>query len=248
MEEQSVLVIIPTYDERESLPLIIRRVLDSNPAVDVLVVDDGSPDGTGALADEMSARDSRIHVLHRTAKDGLGAAYIAGFHWAIERGYDLIVEMDADGSHPPETLPAMLRAVAGDTSGRVGGSIGSRWVPGGRVVNWPLLRQIISRGGSLYARLMLGLPIRDITAGYRVYRRSVLEHIDLAAIDSKGYCFQIDMTRRILGLGYRLIEVPIEFRERELGESKMSRAIVVEAMGRVTAWGLQRALPSRFQR
>ena len=248
MNEPAILVIIPTYNERESLPLIVDRALAAAPGIHILIADDGSPDGTGDVADTIAVNDERVHVMHRTAKNGLGAAYIAGFEWALERGYDLIVEMDADGSHPPERLPAMVEAVAQDESGQVAGSIGSRWVRGGSVVNWPALRQFISRAGSFYARTMLRLPTRDVTAGYRVYRSSALRELDLATIDSKGYCFQIDMTRRIIARGHRLVEVPIEFRERELGESKMSGAIVAEAMGRVTVWGLQRIFGHRAVR
>lgn len=234
------LVIIPTYNERENIESIVARALSAVPDAHVLIVDDGSPDGTGALADRMSADDARIHVMHRTEKNGLGAAYLAGFAWGRERGYALLVEMDADGSHPPERLPALISAVRDDSSGRVGASIGSRWVTGGSVVNWPWTRQLISRGGSWYARTMLGLTVRDVTAGYRVYRSDVLESINVSDVESRGYCFQIDLTRRVAAAGYRLVEVPIEFREREAGESKMSGDIVVEAMLRVTQWGFGR--------
>lgn len=206
----------------------------------MLVVDDASPDGTGDLADRMSAADDRISVLHRTEKSGLGGAYLAGFAWASQHGFDLVVELDADGSHPPERLPALIDAVESDSSGTVGGSIGSRWVPGGSVVNWPWTRKLISRGGSWYARLMLGVPIRDVTAGYRVYRLSALRAIGVDDVDSRGYCFQIDLTRRMLAAGFTLVELPIEFRERELGESKMSTRIVAEAMAKVTVWGFSR--------
>lgn len=240
-----VLVIIPTYNERDNLGSVLQRALSASPSADVLVVDDSSPDGTGALAEELSSADRRIHVLHRAEKDGLGAAYLAGFSWARSRGYDLLVEMDADGSHPPERLPALISAVAEDSSGRVGGAIGSRWVRGGSVVNWPMSRQIISRGGSWYARTMLGIPVRDVTAGYRVYRSDVLAEILQSDVASRGYCFQIDLTRRIYAEGYTLIEVPIEFREREAGESKMSGGIVAEAMIRVTQWGFARLLKRR---
>ncbi|WP_322409600.1 polyprenol monophosphomannose synthase [Microbacterium invictum] len=234
------LVIIPTYNESENIESIVSRVLAAAPSVRVLVVDDGSPDGTGRIADRLSSEDHRVHVLHRTEKNGLGAAYLAGFSYGISQGYSLLIELDADGSHPPERLPALISAVTTDTTGRVGGSIGSRWVRGGSVVNWPWTRQIISRGGSWYARTMLGLPIRDVTAGYRVYRSDVLEQILAESVESRGYCFQIDLTRRVIGAGYGLVEVPIEFREREAGESKMSGAIVKEAMVRVTQWGFER--------
>ena len=180
--------------------------------------------------------------MHRTEKNGLGAAYLAGFAYGMEHGYPLLVEMDADGSHPPERLPALISAVADDPAGRVGGSIGSRWVTGGSLVNWPRSRQLISRGGSWYARTMLGLRVRDVTAGYRVYRADVLRTILVNTVESRGYCFQIDLTRRVVAAGYDLVEVPIEFREREAGESKMSGGIVAEAMLRVTQWGFARVL------
>jgi len=241
----TTLVVIPTYNEVENLASIVQRVHASSPTVDVLVVDDGSPDGTGALADQMAADDLRVTVLHRTEKNGLGAAYLAGFALARQRGYTYVVELDADGSHPPETLPRMLDAMADADRSRVGGVIGSRWVTGGSVVNWPWLRQLISRGGSLYARIMLGVPVKDVTAGFRVYPMDVLDSLDLDNIESKGYCFQIDMTRRVAAQGLGFVEVPIVFRERERGESKMSGGIVVEAMGRVTAWGLQRVFTRR---
>ncbi|MDT0141094.1 polyprenol monophosphomannose synthase [Microbacterium sp. PRC9] len=233
------LVIIPTYDERENIESIVRRALGSA-QVDVLVVDDGSPDGTADIVDAMARADDRISLMRRAGKGGLGAAYTAGFAYAHERGYELVVEMDADGSHPPERLDAMIARFDHDASD-LGCVIGSRWVKGGSVVNWPAHRRLISRAGSLYARLMLGVPVRDVTAGYRVYPTAVLQRLDLGSIESKGYCFQIDMTRRVHGAGLRIVELPIEFRERELGQSKMSGAIVVEAMWRVTVWGFQRA-------
>jgi len=236
------LVVLPTYDEVENLPIILGRLFAAVPEIDVLVVDDGSPDGTGALAEEMALTDPRVHVQHRTGKLGLGSAYVAGFAWGLERGYDFVIEMDADGSHPPEALPTMIDTVRGDEPGTPSLAIGSRWVPGGSVVNWPLSRQVLSRGGNLYARLVLGLPLKDVTAGFRVYTRAALSAMDLSTIDSKGYCFQVDMTLRTLDGGGRVVEVPIEFREREHGESKMSQAIVVEAMARVTVWGAQRAV------
>lgn len=239
-DERLALVIIPTYNESENIASIVERVLKASPSVHVLVVDDGSPDGTGEIADRLSEADDRIQVMHRTEKNGLGAAYLAGFASGMAQGYKLLVEMDADGSHPPERLPALISAVVENSGGRVGGSIGSRWVRGGSVVNWPWTRQLISRGGSWYARTMLGLPIRDVTAGYRVYRSEVLEQILADSVESRGYCFQIDLTRRAVGAGYDLVEVPIEFREREAGESKMSGGIVAEAMLRVTQWGFAR--------
>jgi dolichol-phosphate mannosyltransferase len=181
----------------------------------------------------------------RTARGklGLGSAYVTGFRWGLERGYDLLIEMDADGSHPVDRLPALIDAVASaDPADDVMLAIGSRWVQGGSVVDWPKHRELLSRGGNTYARLMLGLDVHDITAGYRVYRADAVRRMDLDGVDSKGYCFQVDMTLRVHDLGGRIVEVPIEFRDRVLGVSKMSQAIVVEAMGRVTQWGIQRRL------
>ncbi len=229
-----VLTIIPTYNEIESLPITLGRLRESNPEVDVLVVDDGSPDGTGAWADERSAADAKVHVLHRAEKNGLGGAYLAGFAWGLERGFDVLVEMDADGSHQPEQLPRLLDAVHGADL-----VIGSRRVPGGKMVNWPAHRKLISMCGSLYPRIMLGLDLTDITAGYRAYRAQVLREMDLGAVQSKGYGFQVDMTFRTARLGKRIVEVPITFVEREFGESKMSGNIITEAVTNVTKWGLQ---------
>lgn len=228
-----VVTIIPTYNEIESLPLTLGRLRAAVPSSDVLIVDDNSPDGTGDLADRAAAGDDQVHVLHRTGKEGLGAAYIAGFRWAMERKYDLLVEMDADGSHRPEQLQSLLDVV--DEADLV---IGSRWVKGGSVENWPLRRTLLSRAGSFYSKIMLGLPVRDITAGFRVFRRTTLEALDLSAVESVGYGFQVDMTFRVARLGLRIVEVPITFVERELGASKMSGNIVVEAILNVTRWGL----------
>jgi dolichol-phosphate mannosyltransferase len=233
------LVIIPTYNEAGNLGWIVDRLLAALPAAHILVVDDGSTDGTGGIADRRAADDPRIHVMHREGKLGLGSAYIAGFRWGIERGFMTLVEMDADGSHPPESLPAMLALHHG---GRADLVIGSRWVPGGSVVNWPRRRQLLSRAGNAYARFVLRLAVKDVTAGFRVYSASDIAAMDLDGVDSKGYCFQVDMTLRVLDAGGRVAEHPIEFRERERGESKMSRAIVLEAMARVTLWGVQRVL------
>jgi dolichol-phosphate mannosyltransferase len=228
-----VVTIIPTYNEVESLPLTVGRLREAVPDSDVLVVDDNSPDGTGGLADRLAAADSGIHVLHRAGKDGLGAAYIDGFRWALRRDYDVLVEMDADGSHQPEQLPALLaRTRDADLV------IGSRWVPGGSVINWPLHRKLLSRAGSAYSRLMLGVPVRDITAGYRAFRRETLEKLDLAAVESVGYGFQVDMAFRVAQHGMTIAEVPVTFVERELGASKMSGNIVFEAIANVTVWGL----------
>ncbi len=229
-----VLVIIPTYQERENLPLIVARVRASVPEADILVADDGSPDGTGEVADQIALDDEHVHVLHRASKQGLGAAYIAGFRWGLERGYGALVEMDADGSHQPEQLPTLLAALqTADVA------LGSRWVRGGTVRNWPKSREALSRSANTYARVLLGIPIRDATGGYRAYRARVLRSFELDAVRSQGYCFQIELTLRALRSGFRVVEVPIEFVERQHGASKMSRAIVVEALWRVTVWGVQ---------
>jgi dolichol-phosphate mannosyltransferase len=230
--EGRVLVIIPTYDERENIEPILDRVVTANPSAHVLVVDDASPDGTGKLADAIAERDERVHVMHRPGKAGLGAAYIAGFDWGLDNGFDVLVEMDADGSHAPEQLPRLLGAL-----GHADVVLGSRWIPGGSVVNWPRRRKALSLGGNLYARVALGIELRDATGGYRAYRRAVLEDIDYAGVASQGYCFQVDLARRALDAGYRVVEVPITFVERERGESKMSGDIVREAFWRVTKWG-----------
>ena len=227
-----VLVIVPTYQERENIEAVVRRVLDCVDTADVLVVDDDSPDGTGKIADELAAADSRVQVLHRAAKAGLGAAYIAGFDWGLARGYGVLVEMDADGSHPPEQLPRLLAALPDADL-----VLGSRYVPGGAVVNWPRSREFLSRGANIYSRVLLGIPLRDMTGGYRAYRRTVLESIDYRNVASQGYCFQVDLARRVVAAGYRVVEVPITFVERERGESKMSGEIVREAFWRVTRWG-----------
>ncbi len=228
----TVLVVIPTYNEATTLPVAISQLRTYVPDAHILVVDDGSPDGTGKIADELAAQDPSVHVLHRSRKQGLGAAYLAGFRWASGRGYDVLVEMDADGSHHSKYLPIMLDALS-----EADVVIGSRWVDGGAVDNWPKSRLMLSKGGNTYARIMLGVPVRDSTAGYRAYRRTSLEQIDLQAVQSQGYCFQIDLTRRAAKAGLRIVEVPITFVEREVGESKMSRAIGAEALWRVTLWG-----------
>jgi dolichol-phosphate mannosyltransferase len=233
-----VLVVIPTYNERDNLEPLLTRLHAAEPDVDALVVDDGSPDGTGELADKLAADDPRVRVLHRPAKAGLGAAYLAGFATALAGDYRLVVEMDADGSHAPEDLPALFAALdSGDGADMV---LGSRYVPGGRVVNWPAYRNWISRGGNLYSRLALGIGLRDITGGYRVFRREVLEALPLDAVESQGYCFQVDLAWRALQAGFRVVEVPITFTERERGASKMSNGIVAEAFWKVTQWGVAR--------
>jgi dolichol-phosphate mannosyltransferase len=226
-------VIIPTYNECDNLGDIVTRTRSAVPGADILIVDDNSPDGTGELADQLAVADGQVHVLHRGAKGGLGAAYLAGFGWALGRGYGVVVEMDADGSHDPAELPAMLAALASADL-----VIGSRWIAGGRVLNWPRARALLSRGGNAYARIMLRLGVKDATGGYRAYRASALRAIGLADVRSQGYCFQIDLTLRVVRAGLRVTEQPITFTERARGTSKMSRAIVAEALWRVTQWGL----------
>jgi dolichol-phosphate mannosyltransferase len=237
-----VLVVIPTYNEADNVGVIIDRVRRAVPAVDVLVADDNSPDGTGEIADRLAAADAAVHVLHRPGKQGLGAAYVAGFGWAREHGYEAVVEMDADGSHAPEQLPRLLDALR-----EADLVIGSRYVPGGTVVNWPKSRLVISRGGSLYTRLCLGVPYRDTTAGYRAYRMPVLDKIEIDSVTSQGYCFQIDMLWRTHKCGFRVVEVPITFADRERGTSKMSSKIVREALLRVGVWGTQARLQALRQ-
>jgi dolichol-phosphate mannosyltransferase len=229
---QRVLVIIPTYNEADNVPVILHRLFAAVPDAHALVVDDGSPDGTGEIADKLATEDGRIEVLHRTEKAGLGAAYVAGFRRGLAAGYDVLVEMDADGSHAPEQLPRLLAALA-----HADLVLGSRWVPGGQVQNWPKAREALSRGANLYARLALGVGLHDATGGYRAYRRTVLETIELDSIASHGYCFQIDLAWRAVQAGFRVTEVPITFADRERGESKMSGSIVREALFKVTEWG-----------
>ena len=229
------LVIIPTYNEIENLQPIVARVRAAVPAAHVLVVDDDSPDGTGALAEALAGADDAVRALHRAGKDGLGRAYLAGFAWGTARGYDFLVELDADGSHHPEALPEMLELAA-----RHDVVLGSRWVAGGRVENWPLRRRLLSRGGNLYARLALGISVRDATGGFRVYRASALGRLDLDEVESHGYCFQLDLLWRALQAGLHVVEVPITFTERVHGESKMGGDIVRESLLKVTAWGLRR--------
>ena len=231
---ERIVVIIPTYNEAENLPLIVQRVRTAVPTVDILIADDNSPDGTGDIADELAANDSAINVMHRQGKEGLGAAYLAGFAWAIDNGYDAVVEMDADVSHQPEQLPRLLKAL--EDADLV---LGSRWVPGGAVQNWPKSREFLSRGGSTYTRLARGIDVHDATGGYRAFRTSALKALNLEQVESAGYCFQIDLAWRALRAGLNIREVPITFVEREIGESKMSQSIVVEALWRVTVWGAE---------
>ncbi|MDX6250012.1 MAG: dolichol-phosphate mannosyltransferase [Kribbellaceae bacterium] len=228
-----ILVIIPTYDEAENVEPIVARVRASVPEAHVLIADDNSPDGTGELADKLAANDDHVHVLHRLGKEGLGAAYIAGFRWGLTNGYGVLVEHDADGSHQPEQLHRLLEALRDADL-----VLGSRYVKGGQVQNWPRTREILSRGGNIYTRLALGVPLQDATGGYRAFRRETLEGIGLDQVASAGYCFQVDLAWRAIKSGFRVVEVPITFVERERGQSKMSQAIVLEAMARVGRWGV----------
>jgi dolichol-phosphate mannosyltransferase len=239
-------IIMPTYNERQNLEAVAGRVRAALPEADLLIVDDNSPDGTGDIADKLAETDSHVQVIHRTGKAGLGKAYIAGFSWALEHSYDVIVEMDADGSHQPEHLPTLVGALA-----HADLAIGSRWVAGGKVVNWPKSREVLSRGANIYTRLMLSLGVRDATAGFRAYRASALRTISLDQVQSAGYCFQIDLTMRIAQAGLTIVEVPITFVEREHGASKMSNSIILEAFWRVAQWGTKkrvRQLRSRMAR
>lgn len=232
-----VLVIIPTYNEAQNIESIVSRARRSVPRAHVLIADDNSPDGTGKLADALAEADDQVHVLHRLGKEGLGAAYLAGFAWGLERGYDVLVEMDADGSHQPEQLPTLLSAL--ETADLVKGS---RWVTGGSVVNWPKHREFLSKGGSLWSRIWLGLPVKDATGGYNAFRADTLRGIGLDQVDSAGYLFQIDLLWRALKNGYTVAEVPIEFVEREFGDSKMNKGIVAEAIKQTTVWGINHRL------
>ena len=227
------LIVMPTYNERDNARGIAERLLAALPGTGLLFVDDNSPDGTGALLDELAVAEPRIHVMHRAGKLGLGTAYVEGFGWGLARGYDYLFEMDADGSHDPKYLAQML-ALAQDGADVV---VGSRYVPGGGTRNWGVGRKLISRGGSLYARLILGVDVRDVTAGFVCWRRAALEAIDLSSITSNGYSFQIEMKYRALQNNLRVVETPIVFIDRRVGQSKMSRAIVVEALLKV--WGMR---------
>ncbi len=227
------LVIIPTYNERENVGPITTAVLEAEPRCDVLIVDDNSPDGTGALADELALKQPRIKVLHREKKEGLGRAYLHAFRWGLERGYQYLVEMDADFSHDPKYLPQLLDAAQGGADV----AVGSRWVKGGGTVNWGPGRRLLSRGGSLYARTILGVGLRDLTAGFMCFNRRVLEAIDLDAVKSSGYGFQIELKYRALKAGFTVKEIPIIFEDRRVGQSKMSQKIVLEALGMV--WKLK---------
>ena len=232
-----VVMVVPTYNEADNLAWVVGRLRAAQPDLHVLVVDDNSPDGTGKIAEELAAEDDHVSVLHRTEKGGLGAAYKHGFRVALDEGFEVIGEMDADGSHQPEQLHLLLDALHDADL-----VIGSRWVPGGSVVNWPLRRELLSRGGNLYVRLLLGVAIRDATAGFRLFRRAALEAIDLETVESTGYVFQTDMVVRCLRSGLRVSEVPIEFVERVRGDSKMSGQVAVESLRRITRWGLRERL------
>jgi dolichol-phosphate mannosyltransferase len=230
-----ILVIVPTYNELENVRIITSGIRTNVPGADILIADDNSPDGTGEVADELAATDQQIKVLHRTNKAGLGAAYLDAFSWAKKNGYDVVVEMDADGSHRPVDLVKILEQL-----NNADVVLGSRWVAEGKVVNWPLQRKILSQGGNIYTRLMLGIPVKDATGGFRAYRMTALDQIDLSKVQSQGYCFQVDMAWRAVQAGLTVVEVPITFIEREIGESKMSGSIVKEALWRVTQWGFQK--------
>ncbi|HSN16199.1 MAG TPA: polyprenol monophosphomannose synthase [Anaeromyxobacteraceae bacterium] len=232
MTARKSLVCLPTYNEAENLRPMVAAILASVPQCHVLVVDDNSPDGTGRIADELAAADARVKVLHRAGKEGLGKAYLAAFAWALAGDYGLILEMDCDFSHDPRYLPAMLSAA--EEADLV---LGSRYVAGGGTVNWGLGRKIMSRGGSLYARTILGLPVRDLTGGFKCFRREVLEGIDLPSVECSGYAFQIELTYRALRKGFRVREVPIVFEDRRVGQSKMSRRILLEAVRKV--WSIR---------
>jgi dolichol-phosphate mannosyltransferase len=227
-----ILVVIPTYNEKENLERITQRVRAAVPEAHVLIADDNSPDGTGAIADKLADSDSHFRVMHRRSKEGLGAAYIASFEWALDNDYDVVVEMDADGSHRPEDLPRLLDRLR--TADLV---LGSRWVDGGEVINWPKSREFLSRGGNWYTRMAMRIPLKDATGGFRAFRADTLRALNLAAVESQGYVFQVDMATRVAKQGFVVAEVPITFEERELGTSKMSQKIVVEALWRVTVWG-----------
>lgn len=232
-----ILVIVPTYNEREALPLIVKRIRAAVPEADILVADDNSPDGTGTIADSLADTDEHVQVMHRHGKEGLGAAYIAGFTWGLQNNYDVLVEMDADGSHQPEQLPRLLDALRDADL-----VLGSRWIAGGGTQNWSKARELLSRGGNVYTRAMLGVPIHDATGGYRAFRADTLRRLDLHTVASQGYCFQVDLAWRTVQRGMVVKEVPITFVERSVGDSKMSKAIVAEALLRVTQWGAQERL------
>jgi dolichol-phosphate mannosyltransferase len=233
------LIIVPTYNECENISPLLKEIFSYAPTTDILIVDDNSPDGTGALADQMSAEDARIHVLHRSGKQGLGTAYILGFKYAIDNHYDAAFEMDADFSHDPRYLPDFLNLIE-----RADLVIGSRYIPGGSTPNWSLLRRLISGCGNIFARTLLGMPVHDCTAGFRCYRRSVLENVGLDTVQSQGYGFQVEMAYRTQKLGFKIVETPIVFLDRRVGKSKMSRTIVLEAFTYVLRTRFSKAHPA----
>lgn len=226
------LIVIPTYNEAENIQPLVESILKTVPSVEILVVDDGSPDGTGKIVDGIATREKRVHALHRKGKLGLGTAYVAGFKWGLERGFDALIEMDADFSHDPKYLPQMLKSLESHDV-----VIGSRYVPGGGTLNWGLGRKILSRGGSFYARTILGVPVRDLTGGFNGWRRSVVQAVDIGSLRSDGYSFQIELKYRAFLTGAKITEFPIVFEDRKVGKSKMNRKIVIEALGRV--WGFR---------
>ncbi|GAA2520517.1 polyprenol monophosphomannose synthase [Rarobacter incanus] len=234
-ENERPLIVMPTYNEATTIPVAVERVRRLMPQADILVVDDASPDGTGTIADKLAADDDHVQVLHRAGKMGLGTAYVAGFRWGLERGYQVLVEMDADGSHRPEDLPKLLAVLDAYPDAAV--VLGSRWISGGRTENWAPTRQLISRTGNTFVHAVLGLPVGDATGGFRAYRSAAIASLDLGDIASQGYCFQVDILWRLHQQGARIIETPIVFVERESGESKMTGAIVREALINVTVWG-----------
>ena len=225
MSQPTTLVIVPTYNERDNLPAIAQALMALPAGIELLVVDDNSPDGTGKLADDLAAKQPRIHVLHRQTKDGLGRAYIAGFKWALERGYEFICEMDGDFSHNPNDIPRFIEAAQNADL-----VLGSRYCNGIRVINWPLRRLVLSMGAGLYVRIITGMPISDPTGGFKCFRRTALQALDLDAVRSNGYSFQIELTHKLWRRGFRVAEVPIIFTDRFVGASKMSRKIVWEAL------------------
>ncbi len=229
---ERVLVVVPTYNECQNLALVVPAILRQDAGIDVLVVDDNSPDGTGDIADAMAASEPRVHVMHRTAKAGLGKAYLAGFGWALEQGYDYVIEMDADFSHDPKFLPDLIQAAA-----EADLVIGSRYKQGVNVINWPMSRLLLSIGANQYARWVTGLPLTDSTGGFKCFRRQVLEAIDFTRVRSNGYSFQIEMSYRAWRKGFRLVEIPIVFTDRVEGQSKMNKRIVREAIWMV--WWLR---------
>jgi dolichol-phosphate mannosyltransferase len=235
MPVNPAVVILPTYNELENLPVILNNIVINVPNVDVLIVDDGSPDGTGELADKWAEEYPQVHVLHHGPKQGLGVAYIDAFAWALDQGYETLIEMDADGSHPYQALPRML-----ELAGQYDLVLGSRWIPGGNVDNWTWSREMMSRGGNAYTRFMLRLPVHDASGGFRAYNRRIFDEVSLAEIASRGYCFQIDLVIRVLQAGFNVVEFPIEFVDRVRGQSKMNTAIAVESLLRITEWGFTR--------